>query len=158
MVLALWYHPILATLFGFVAIFLIIVILLQRGKGVGLAGAFGGAGGHTAFGSKTGDVLTWATVVIAGMLLLFAIVLNFAFRPPRPAFSVPPAQAPVTRPATPGSESGAGAGPGTELPAAPPGTQLPQPGVQTPPAGTPLPAETPTEGGAEPETSPGEPG
>ena len=63
MILALWYHIILAVIFAVLAIVLIGVILLQRGKGVGLAGAFGGAGGHTAFGAKTGDFLTWVTII-----------------------------------------------------------------------------------------------
>ena len=53
-----WYHYILSIMFAFVAVILMGIILLQRGKGVGLAGAFGGAGGNTAFGAKTGDVLT----------------------------------------------------------------------------------------------------
>lgn len=78
----MWYHPILATLFTVLALFLIGIILLQRGKGTGLSGAFGGAGGGTAtFGSKTGDMLTWTTVVVATLLMLYAIVLNFWFRP-----------------------------------------------------------------------------
>jgi len=46
-------------------IFLILVILLQRGRGGGLAGAFGGLGGQSAFGTKAGDVFTKITVVIA---------------------------------------------------------------------------------------------
>ena len=81
-ILALWYHPILATLFTVLALLLMGVILLQRGKGTGLSGAFGGAGGGTAtFGSKTGDILTWITVGTAALLLLYAVVLNFLFRP-----------------------------------------------------------------------------
>ncbi len=82
MMLAAWYHPVLAVLFAFIALFLILVILLQRGRGVGLAGAFGGGGGvQTAFGAKTGDFLTWATIVIAAILLLFAVFLNYVFVP-----------------------------------------------------------------------------
>ncbi|MGD8450322.1 MAG: preprotein translocase subunit SecG [Phycisphaerae bacterium] len=74
------FHFILAFFFAVVAILLMIVILLQRGKGVGLAGAFGGAGGATAaFGAKTGDFLTWVTIIGAGVLLVFAILLNFVF-------------------------------------------------------------------------------
>ncbi len=95
MILAAWYHGILATLFGFLALILMGVILLQRGRGVGLAGAFGGAGGHTAFGSKTGDVLTWATIVIAGLLLLFAVLLNYIFVPLRMPVVTPPAPPPA---------------------------------------------------------------
>ena len=82
MLLAAWYHSILATLFAMACLILMGVILLQRGRGVGLAGAFGGAGGHTTFGSKTGDVLTWVTVVMAACVLLGAVVLNYVFVPP----------------------------------------------------------------------------
>lgn len=84
MILAAWYHPILATLFAFFALLLMGVILLQRGRGVGLAGAFGGAGGQAVFGSKTGDVLTWATIVIAIIFMTAAVLLNYVFVPPPP--------------------------------------------------------------------------
>jgi len=90
MLLAAWYHPVLATLFAFLALLLMGVILLQRGRGVGLAGAFGGAGGQTAFGSKTGDFLTWATIVVAVGLLVFAIALNYVFKPERAPLGAPP--------------------------------------------------------------------
>ncbi|UCC32330.1 MAG: preprotein translocase subunit SecG, partial [Phycisphaerales bacterium] len=56
-----------------------IVILLQRGRGGGLAGAFGGAGGTSAFGAKTGDVFTWITVVVATTFVLLAVISNFVF-------------------------------------------------------------------------------
>ena len=39
MILAMWYHTVLAFFFTVLAILVMIVILLQRGKGVGLAGA-----------------------------------------------------------------------------------------------------------------------
>jgi preprotein translocase subunit SecG len=78
-----WYHNIFAILFAFLCVFLMLVILLQRGRGVGLAGAFGGAGGHSAFGAKTGDVLTWATVIITAIFLFFAVMLNYAFVTPK---------------------------------------------------------------------------
>jgi preprotein translocase subunit SecG len=79
MILAAWYHGVLAFFFAVVAVFVMILVLVQRGRGVGLAGAFGGTGGHTAFGAKTGDFLTWATVVVAAILLVYAILLNFVF-------------------------------------------------------------------------------
>ena len=37
---------------------LVLTILIQRGKGGGLVGAFGGAGGPSAFGSKAGGAVT----------------------------------------------------------------------------------------------------
>jgi preprotein translocase subunit SecG len=42
---------------------LIILVLIQRGRGGGLAGAFGGAGGSSPFGSKAGDTFTRITIV-----------------------------------------------------------------------------------------------
>ena len=46
----------LGVLLSFVAIFMILLILVQRGRGGGLAGALGGMGGSSAFGAKAGDV------------------------------------------------------------------------------------------------------
>ena len=43
-------------------LFLILIVLIQRGKGGGLAGAFGGAGGSSAFGSRAGDLFTKITI------------------------------------------------------------------------------------------------
>ena len=63
-------------LFILVSVFLILLILIQKGRGGGLASAFGGAGGNTAFGSKTGDVLTWATSIVFGIFLVLAVALN----------------------------------------------------------------------------------
>jgi len=130
MILAAWYHPILAVLFAFLAVFMMLVILLQRGKGVGLAGAFGGAGGQTAFGSKTGDVLTWATVVIAGVFFLLTIGLNYVFVP-EPAGLQPAAVSPT---------------PGTTGEVPPPGALPPSPVTEPPPA-QPGPTEAPAGGG-----------
>jgi preprotein translocase subunit SecG len=45
-------------------VFLIGVVLIQRGKGGGLAGAFGGQGGSSPFGSKAGDAFTKFTVYV----------------------------------------------------------------------------------------------
>ncbi len=74
-----WGQWLLAVLLIFVCFLLMIVILLQKGRGGGLAGAFGGAGGTSAFGAKTGDVFTWITVVVAGLFVLLTVVSNFAF-------------------------------------------------------------------------------
>ena len=55
------------------AIFLIVLILIQRGKGGGLAGAFGGMGGQSAFGTKAGDLFTKITIGAAAFWILFAL-------------------------------------------------------------------------------------
>ncbi len=60
------------TLLMIVGILLILIILLQRGRGGGLAGAFGGLGGQSAFGTKAGDVFTKITVVLAVIWVLLA--------------------------------------------------------------------------------------
>lgn len=64
------------VLFILVCLILIMLVLIQKGRGGGLSGAFGGGGGNTAFGAKTGDVLTWATSIVFGVFVLLAIVLN----------------------------------------------------------------------------------
>lgn len=173
MILAAVYHGILAFLFAIVGILLMGVILLQRGKGVGLSGAFGGTGGHTTFGAKTGDFLMWVTVVGAGLLLAFAIILNYVFVPVQTAAraAAPPATpGPVSpAPGGPGMPAGRGpggapAGPMTPAPSRPPAAPLPQPvkpapvnpapGVPTP-APTPTPSPAPTAAPESPAPAPG---
>lgn len=67
----------LLTLLMIVGLFLIAVILLQRGRGGGLAGAFGGLGGQSAFGTRAGDTFTWITV---GTVVLWIILAAAAGR------------------------------------------------------------------------------
>ena len=57
----------LGWLMGFLSVFLILLVLIQRGRGGGLTGALGGAGGQSAFGSKAGDTFTVITVVVASV-------------------------------------------------------------------------------------------
>jgi preprotein translocase subunit SecG len=67
-----------------IALFLILVVLIQRGRGGGLAGAFGGAGGQSAFGSKAGDAFTRFTIWVAAIwifLLMIEIKLVLASVP-----------------------------------------------------------------------------
>src|SRR5688572_1200206 len=65
------------TAFVIVSFLMILLILIQKGRGGGLASAFGGGGGgNTAFGSKTGDILTWVTSIAFGIFLVLAILLN----------------------------------------------------------------------------------
>lgn len=72
--------------FLLVCVLLILAVLIQKPQGGGLAGAFGsGAGsGQTAFGAKTGDALTWATIIMFVVWLITAVGLNLAFRPADP--------------------------------------------------------------------------
>src|SRR2546426_1438741 len=94
------------SLFVFVCIVLILLVLIQKGRGGGLSSAFGGGGGNTAFGSKTGDVLTWATSVVFGVFLLLAIALNLLANyyhnqrttGPTPTMANSPISIPATQP------------------------------------------------------------
>ena len=56
------------------AIFLIVLVLIQRGKGGGLSGAFGGMGGQSAFGTKAGDTFTQITVGVAVFWIYLCVV------------------------------------------------------------------------------------
>ena len=61
-----------------VCLLLVTVVLLQAGKGGGLAGAFGGPGGagQSFFGSRgAGNFLTRATVTLGGLFFVTAIAL-----------------------------------------------------------------------------------
>ena len=62
----------LGTLFIIICVMLIVVVLLQRGRGGGLGSAFGGLGG---------DVFTWVTIVLTALFLLLAVGTSFVFRP-----------------------------------------------------------------------------
>lgn len=55
-------------------LFLIGLVLIQRGKGGGLAGAFGGVGGSSPFGSKAGDQFTRITIYVAAFWILLIMV------------------------------------------------------------------------------------
>ena len=67
-----------AALIGFLlfvtALFLILLVLVQRGRGGGLSGALGGMGGQSAFGTKAGDLFTRVTIVVATVWILLCIV------------------------------------------------------------------------------------
>jgi preprotein translocase subunit SecG len=53
---------------------LILTVLIQRGKGGGLAGAFGGAGGSSAFGSRAADVFVKITLYMAAVWVLVIMI------------------------------------------------------------------------------------
>ena len=118
------------VLFLTVCVFLILLVLIQKGRGGGLASAFGGAGGNTAFGSKTGDVLTWATSIIFGVFLLLAVILNLMTRSgTRPSAAAPgnlPVQnqsMPRQQPTPPAPSRDTAPIPAPTIPIVPPSTQ-----------------------------------
>lgn len=57
-----------------IGLFLILIVLIQRGKGGGLAGAFGGAGGSSPFGSRAADQFVKITLWVAGIWVLVIMI------------------------------------------------------------------------------------
>ncbi len=153
--------------FLLVCLIMILTVLIQKPQGGGLSGAFGsGAGsGQTAFGARTGDALTVATIGIFVLYILAAIGLNYMVRPT----TIPPAEVQaVGTSETPAEGDGAATPPttpttGTTAPgvielkpsAGPPGLVPPASGTPagTPPAGT-EPAAEPTTDPASPPVNP----
>ena len=70
-----------AALFIICCIALILIILIQKGRGGGLSGAFGGAMASGILGSKTGDFLTWVTIVLVGIFLGLAVIMAKFYKP-----------------------------------------------------------------------------
>ncbi len=107
----------LYTIYVLACVFLVLVILLQSGKGGDVAAAFGGAGSQTAFGPRGAQKpLEKATIVAAITFMLLALIFSLpgvtggrsivgdpvetATPTPSPAASVPAA---ATAPAASGS-------------------------------------------------------
>jgi len=83
---------IMAVLFLLCSVVLILVVLIQKGKGGGLSSAFGGAMASGILGSKTGDVLTWITIGVVSFFIVVALALGKWWRP---TVSTPATQTPA---------------------------------------------------------------
>ena len=66
-------NNLLGILLALTATFLILLVLVQRGRGGGLSGALGGMGGQSAFGAKAGDVFTRVTIATALFWILLCV-------------------------------------------------------------------------------------
>ncbi len=64
------------------SLFMMLLILVQRGKGGGLTGALGGMGGQSAFGAKAGDVFTKVTVITSIIWITLCMLTIAWFNPP----------------------------------------------------------------------------
>src|SRR2546423_10740585 len=107
------------VLFLVVCGILILLVLIQKGRGGGLSSAFGGGGGNTAFGSKTGDVLTWATSIVFGIFICLAVALNLMANAKHNArYGAPASKTPAPSPVAPQEQS-------EPLPAERPLTEIP---------------------------------
>jgi preprotein translocase subunit SecG len=105
-------YYLVAGLYVLVCLVLMLVVLIQQGKGGDLAAAFGGGSSQAAFGARTGaTLLTKVTWVTASLFVIGALALSILGQRgpgsvvgsapmPRPA-ATQPAPAPATPPATP---------------------------------------------------------
>ncbi|MFO0799384.1 MAG: preprotein translocase subunit SecG [Gemmataceae bacterium] len=69
-----WVSHVLNVLVVGIGLFLMLIVLIQRGKGGGLAGAFGGAGGSSAFGSRAADAFVKITLYLAAVWVLVIMI------------------------------------------------------------------------------------
>ena len=63
------------------SVFIVLIILLQRGRGGGLTGALGGAGGASAFGVKAGDIFTRITAISILLWIVLCALTTFWYLP-----------------------------------------------------------------------------
>jgi len=109
----------LTILHVIVAVFLILVVLLQTGKRADLAGAFGGGGSQTAFGARgAATLLSRLTAWSAGIFMATSLVLSLM------------------------SSSGSGGG-GSVLDSVPASAPVSAPAPAAPPPTTPTPTPAP---------------
>jgi preprotein translocase subunit SecG len=145
----------IGTLLTLSSLFLIALVLIQQGKGGGLAGAFGGMGGQSAFGTKAGDVFTRVTIITALVWIFFCMLAikligkDSGTRRNQDRIVPPAATAPAT-PGAPATGVPATGTPATTTPVAPAATAM-APAATTPEASAPAPA---TPAPSTPETSP----
>ena len=84
-----WLPPLLNLVLLLVGMFLILLVLIQNGKGGGLAGAFGGSGGSSAFGSRAGDTFTRITIYVAAVWILLIMIMIKLVQPTAPLQAQP---------------------------------------------------------------------
>lgn len=122
-------HIALVLIYVFVCFFLILVVLLQQGKGADIAGAFGGGGSQTAFGARGATTLLHklTTGAFVGFIVLALVLTVIEARPRSSVVKTLPAKAASERAPAPAPQLPAGTGaapapaqPATGVPAAPP--------------------------------------
>jgi preprotein translocase subunit SecG len=72
---------VLLVIFAIAALLMILVIMLQDDQGEGIGGLFGG-GSSSAFGSRSGNVLTRFTSILAAIFIVGAFALAWLNRTP----------------------------------------------------------------------------
>jgi preprotein translocase subunit SecG len=94
-------HYVVTLVYVTVCLVLLMVILLQQGRGGDIASAFGGSSSQTAFGARAGaTLLTRITTVTAVLFMLGAVVLGVMWQRTGGS-SVVSGKAPISTPAKP---------------------------------------------------------
>lgn len=120
------------AIYVLVCLVLMLVVLLQQGKGGDIANAFGGGTSQAAFGARSGaTVLSRATTVCAVLFMVGALFLGILGQ--RGPGSVIGGRAPQAAPVTPPAAK--------PVEAPPPPTAVPTPAQTTPAAPAPAPAQ-----------------
>ncbi len=125
-------YYLVAGIYVLVCLTLMLVVLLQQGKGGDIANAFGGGSSQAAFGARSGaTVLSRTTAIAAAVFMIGAVILGvMGQRGPGSVLGTINVPAPVPTPAT-----------------------TPAPAAATP-AATPAPATAPADSSAAPAATP----
>jgi preprotein translocase subunit SecG len=124
------------ALYVFVCFFLILVVLLQQGKGADIAGAFGGGGSQTAFGARGATTLLHklTTGAFIGFIVLALVLTLLEARPRSSVVKTLPAGAATQKaPAAPVQPPAGSVVPAPAQPA--PAPAAPPPAPANPPGG-----------------------
>ena len=124
------------ALYVFVCFFLILVVLLQQGKGADIAGAFGGGGSQTAFGARGATTLLHklTTGAFIGFIVLALLLTLLEARPRSSVVKTLPVGAATQKvPAAPVQQPAGSVVPAPAQPA--PAPAAPPPAPANPPGG-----------------------
>ena len=133
-------YYLVAGIYVIVCLTLMLVVLLQQGKGGDIANAFGGGSSQAAFGARSGaTVLSRTTAIAAAVFMAGAVILGvMGQRGPGSVLgtiNVPaPKPTPVTTPAAPAATTPAATPAATPAPAAAPAESTAAPAAAPAPA------------------------
>ena len=130
----------LVTVYVIICFFLILVVLLQQGKGADIAGAFGGGGSQTAFGARGATTILHklTTGAFIGFIVISLLLSILEARPRSSVIKTLPAAATQKAPVPPGQPAPAAGAPAQAAPAsstsspAPDSAQPAAPSTQSP--------------------------
>jgi len=148
------FHYLIPTIHILSCIFLIVVVLLQTGKGADMGAVFGG-GSQTLFGSGgAGNFLTRLTTATAIIFMVTSLVLTYGQTPSSSSRLIQKLPAPeAAAPQQPAADEGAPA----EAPVANAPEAGGEPAAETPPAADQAPAATPPTAAEAPAAAPAQP-